>query len=238
MSAENATPLSLIKEQYEVRAVKIVKDKKNDRFNPVITLHDKKLKCNQSWADCSGFCSDEFVADVLRLGAHMAVLLDRIPEEEFKTIKKDDERFNARGYSLSGAEDELRVCLKGHVKLRRVTPVQENVNNVYLNKKVSETDEDNGYPFLGDLDKQIKRIEDRVLSYCFLNDQWKDPQLSLDIPEAVQGVTNLKVVEAVTPESIVKDLVDSANAKPLPQSAERPDGRAVRQGRKAANGTK
>ena len=141
-----------IKDSYEVRAVKISMDKKTEKFKPVeIVLRNKIINCDENFKECSNYCSDGFTKAVLSLNAHLAIHIDRLDDNDIDTIDWDDEIFRARGFSLSGAEDELRVCLKGHVITKRCGAVGQNANNIYLNQEANEDSEIQPYAHLADL---------------------------------------------------------------------------------------
>lgn len=225
--AIDANKLKALKEDYEVRAVKIKMDKKTERFKPEIVLRNKAVNCEENFTDCSNFCSNDFVKAVLSLNGHMAIHIDRVEEEEFSSIKWDNETFKARGFSLSGAENELRVCLKGHIVTKRCGAIGQNANNIYLNEQVNEDDEKEPYEHLEDLVKKIKRIQEKALAYCFEKDYFEDPQLSLNLPEGA-AATTANILAPASPEDVVKDIVNTANKRPAPQSADKPDGKTPR----------
>ena len=223
--------LKILKEDYEVRSVKIKMDKKTEKFKPEIVLRNKIVKCDENFTDCSNFISDEFMVAVLSLNGHFAIHLDRLEEDDFSSVKWDDEKFKARGFSLSGAEGELRVSLKGHVISKRCGAIIENANNIMLNQAVSEDDEKVPYEHLDHLVKLITLIQEKALAYCFDKEYWKDPQLSMDLPDAPTKAQVLEPESASkgTIENVVADIVAETNAgKPQPQSADKPDGRTPR----------
>jgi len=208
-----AEKIASLKDDYEVRAVKIKMDKKTEKFKPEIVLRNKAVNCNEDFTDTKNFVTDAFANAVLSLNGHMAVHLDRIEEGDIKTIKPDDETFKARGFSLSGAESELRVCLKGHFISTRCGAVGVNLNNIYLNPEVSEDDENEPYTHLSDLNKKIKLIQEKALRYCFENEYWEDPQLSLNAP-GMEKVTKAKIAEpATTLQGAIGKVVGEMNAE-------------------------
>jgi hypothetical protein len=185
-----------LKDDYEVRAVKIKMDKKTEKFKPEIVLRNKVVNCDENFTECNNYCTDAFVKAVLSLNGHMAIHLDRIEEEDIKTIKWNDETFKARGFSLSGAEKELRVCLKGHFISTRCGAVPVNLNNIYLDPEMNEDDDKEPYTHLKDLNKQIKLIQEKALAYCFEKDYWEDSQLSLNLPDG-DKVTRAQVADPI-----------------------------------------
>lgn len=217
--------------RYEVRAVKLKKDKKTEKFIPEIIIHDAERKRDVTFGECKQFAHDTFVNAVLALQGHYAVFLKWIEPDEINTVSLKDEEENpyrVRGFSTAGAQNELRITLKGHRILDHASPAIINVNNIYLNRKVSETDVDDGYQHLADLSKKIDAIKVRAMAYAFENEQWIDPALSmLNVPGFIDGngATKAQIAEPVTPESVVSDIVKTTNQRPAPQSADLPDGK-------------
>jgi hypothetical protein len=210
-----AEKIATLKDNYEVRAVKILMDKKTEKFKPEIILRNKAVGCNENFDETTHFCSDAFVNAVLSLNGHMAVHLDRVDELDIKTIKLDDETFKARGFSLSGAENELRVCLKGHFISSRCGAVGVNLNNIYLNPVATEDDEKEPYKHLKDLNKKIEIIQACALRYCFENEYWEDPQLSLNAPgmepDDKKKVTRAKIATSL--KGAIDGVVDDLNGE-------------------------
>jgi hypothetical protein len=204
----------------EVRAVKLrVKNKRDDEpdeekraFVPEIVLHDPVLKCTRPYEDCQNLCHGDFVKAVLRLNHHLAVLSDIIKEDDFEKSETVDSYVKARGYSLSGAFDELRVTLKGHRKTIRGGAVIINTPATYLNEE-----SENPYNLLSDLLAKIRVIEKEALAYCFEQRQYVDPQLSLTLPdppdEKKKKVTKAQVLPAKTMEDAVGNVVDTLNGE-------------------------
>ena len=214
--------------QMEVRAVKL-KRKGDEGFIPEIIVHDPELKLNRTYSDCENLCHADFTKAVGRLNHHIAILIDKIPNDKFEDDEKVDEIMVARGFSLSGNEDELRVTLKGYQKTSRGGAFQINTPVVYLQTK----DENKAYYFIDDLKEKLKRIAMEARLYIFSAKKFEDPQLSLNMPG--DPITKAKIVEPVTPESIVGDIVNTVNGTPpvsrekkkrVPQSAQHKDGQA------------
>jgi len=204
----------------EVRGVKLrVKNKRDDEpdeekraFVPEIVLHDPVLKCTRPYQDCQNLCHPDFVKAVLRLNHHLAVLTDIIPEEEFEESPKVNEYVRARGYSLAGNFDELRITLKGHRKTIRGGAVILNAPATHLNE-----DGENPYNLLSDLLAKIKVIESEALRYCFEARQYVDPQQSL-FPDPDEPVTTLVIAPHVdldpsmnSPEAVAAAIVAETN---------------------------
>ena len=219
----------------QIRAVKL-KRKGDEGYIPEITVHDAEMKLDKTYANCENLCHADFVKSVKRLNHHIAVLTDKITTDDFENNEKIDEIMVARSYSLSGSEDELRIILKGYQKTKRGGTFQINTPVLYLEQ---DEDDDNTYLLLDDLKEKIKRIEMESRLYIFEGKQFEDPQLSLSLPDPPEKVTRAKIAAPVTPESIVKDLVDTTNGTPpvtrekgkpgrpkkrVPQSSENPSG--------------
>lgn len=226
----------------EVRGVKLrVKNKRDDEpdeekraFVPEIVLHDPVLKCTRPYQDCQNLCHPDFVKAVLRLNGHLAVLTDIITEDDFERSETVTDFVRARGYSLSGAFDELRITLKGHRKTIRGGAVILNAPATHLNE-----DGENPYNLLSDLLSKIKVIEKEALAYCFEGRQYVDPQLSLSLPDPDEKITKVKIAPHVdmdpsmnSPEAVAAAIVAEANkgkdGKPkktrVPQSPKHKDG--------------
>src|ERR1700721_2984717 len=102
----------------EIRAVKL-RRKGDEGFTPEIVVHDPELKLNRTYSDCENICHADFSKAVGRLNHHIAVLIDKIGPDKFEDDADIDEIMFARGFSYSGAENELRVTLKGYQKTSR-----------------------------------------------------------------------------------------------------------------------
>jgi hypothetical protein len=204
----------------EVRGVKLrVKNKRDDEpdeekraFVPEIVLHDPILKCTRPYQDCENLCHPDFVKAVLRLNGHLAVLTDIISEDDFERSETVTKYVKARGYSLAGAFDELRITLKGHRKTVRGGAVILNAPATHLNE-----DGENPYNLLSDLLAKIKVIESEALRYCFEGRQYVDPQQSL-FPDPDEAVTKLQIAPHVdadpsmnSPEGVVAAIVKETN---------------------------
>ena len=109
-----------------IRAVKL-KRKGDEGFIPEITVHDTDMKLDKTYANCENLCHSDFTKAVKRLNNHIAVLTDRLTTDDFEMKEEIDEIIVARGYSLSGAENELRVTLKGYYKTTRGRTYQINI---------------------------------------------------------------------------------------------------------------
>lgn len=218
--------------QVEIRAVKL-KRKGDEGYVPEIVVHDPELKLNRTYSDCENLCHSDFSKAVGRLNHHIAILTDKIENDKFENDSNIDEIMVARGFSYSGAENELRVTLKGYQKTSRGGVFQINTPVVYLETK----DEDKAYFFIDDLKEKLKRISLEARLYIFEAKKYEDPQLSLSLPDPDEKITKVKIAEPVTPESIVKDIVDTTNGTPpvtrekvqrgrpkkrVPQSSENP----------------
>jgi hypothetical protein len=205
----------------EVRGVKLrVKNKRDDEpdeekqaFVPEIVLHDPILKCTRPYQDCENLCHPDFVKAVLRLNGHLAVLTDIISEDDFERSETVTEYVKARGYSLAGGFDELRITLKGHRKTIRGGAVILNAPATHLNE-----DGENPYNLLSDLLAKIKVIESEALRYCFEGRQYVDPQQSL-FPDPDEKVTSLQIAPHVdadpsvsSPEQVAAAIVLETNA--------------------------
>lgn len=215
----------------EIRAVKL-KRKGDEGYVPEIVVHDPELKLNRTYSDCENLCHADFTKAVGRLNYHIAFMIDKIESDDFETLDIS-EIIVARGFSLSGNEDELRVTLKGYQKTKRGGTFQINTPVTYLETE----DENKAYFFIDDLKEKLKKIALQARKYIFEGKKAEDPQLSLDMPDG-EKVTKARIAEPVTPESIVKDLMDTTNGTPpvnrergqrgrprkVPQSSRHPSG--------------
>lgn len=228
----------------EIRAVKL-KRKGEDGYIPEITVHDAELKLDKTYGNCENLCHNDFTKSVKRLNHHIAVLTDKIGNDNFENSEEIDEIMVARGYSISGNEDELRITLKGYQKTKRGGVFQINTPILYLETE----DEDKQYYFIEDLKEKIKRIELEARLYIFQGKKFEDPQLSLNMPESPakeKGPTKAVIAPPVhldpsmnSPESIAAAIVKENNdkieangekkkagrpRKLVPQSAQHPSG--------------
>jgi hypothetical protein len=220
-----------------IRSVKL-KRKGDEGFIPEITVHDPEMKLDKTYANCENLCHSEFTKAVKRLNHHIAVLTDKITVDNFENDTEIDEIIIARGYSLSGAETELRITLKGYQKTRRGGTFQINTPVLYLEQE----DEDKAYFLVDDLKEKVKRIELEARQYIFEGKCYEDPQLSLnmpDVPDSIKKVTKAQVLPPAPPttmEGAVGNVVDQMNGeigkgkkgtkKKVPQSQQHPSGEA------------
>jgi hypothetical protein len=216
-------------EQYEVRSVKL-KKKDKDEFTPEIVLWDPVRKRNEKFENCSNLVHKDFLKAVTRLADHMVILWNADAVDNFERSEVT-QQFEARGYSLSGRDEELKITLKGH-RLTAFAGAMTSNATILLDQ---DMDEEGAYPYCQDLQGKIKVIESEVLAYCFEGRCYENPQLSLNMPEPEDPknkVTKAKIAEPTTPESVVKDIVDAANGKgkggrkKVPQSQQHPSGEA------------
>lgn len=224
----------------QIRAVKL-KRKGDEGYIPEITVHDAEMKLDKTYANCENLCHADFVKAVKRLNHHIAVLTDKITTDDFENSEEIDEIMVARGYSLSGSEDELRITLKGYQKTKRGGTFQINTPVLYMEQ---DDDDENVYLLLDDLKEKIKRIEMESRLYIFEGKKYEDPQLSLDMPDPDEKITKAKIAPHVdldpsmnSPESIVANIVAETNSKidanqkgksgrprKVPQSSKHPSG--------------
>jgi hypothetical protein len=198
----------------QIRAVKL-KRKGDEGHIPEITVHDAEMKLDKTYANCENLCHSDFTKAVKRLNHHIAVLTDKITTDEFEDSEEIDEIIVARGYSLSGAEDELRITLKGYQKTKRGGTFQINTPVLYLEQ---DDDDDNCYLLLDDLKEKIKRIEMEARLYIFEGKRFEDPQLSLNLPDSDEKVTKAVIAPHVdldpsmnSPEAVAAAFVAEAN---------------------------
>jgi hypothetical protein len=197
-------------EQYEVRSVKL-KKKDKDEFTPEIVLWDPVRKRNEKFENCSNLGHKDFLKAVTRLADHMVILWNADSVDNFERSEKVQE-FEARGYSKSGRDEELKITLKGH-RLTTFAGAMTSNATILLDQ---DMDEDGAYPFCQDLQGKIKVIEAEVLAYCFEGRCYENPQLSLNMPdpeEKPKKPTKAQILPPVTPESIVGSIVNEANGK-------------------------
>jgi hypothetical protein len=198
----------------EVRSVKL-KKKDDNEFTPEIVLWDPVRKRNEKFENCSNLVHKDFLKAVTRLADHMVILWNADIADNFERSELVKE-FEARGYILSGRDEELKTTLKGH-RLTTFAGAMTSNATIFLDQDMDET---GAYPFCEDLKGKIKVIEAEVLAYCFEGRCYENPQLSLNAPGMeVPKVTRAQIAAAVSPESIVKDLVDTVNGTP-PKSRE------------------
>lgn len=223
----------------EVRAVKLKKkDSEGKEFTPEIVLWDPVRKRNEKFENCSNLVHKDFLAAVARLADHMVILWNAdIPDnfEQSEFVKE----FEARGYSLSGRDEELKITLKGH-RLTTYAGAMTSNATIFLEQ---DMDQDGAYAFCDDLREKVKVIELETLAYCFDGRCYENPQLSLSAPgmepqDPKKKVTKAKIAEPITSESVVKEIVDQANGKgkdkpgkgggkkKVAQSAQHPSGEA------------
>jgi hypothetical protein len=124
--------------------------------------------------------------------------------------------FEARGYSIKGGGDELKLTIKGHRKTTFANAITANAT-IYLDQ---DMDEEGAYPFCDDLKEKIKRINIEVLAYVFDSKAYENPQQSLNFPEPDEKITKAMIAPHVdadpsmnSPESVVAHLVAETNAK-------------------------
>lgn len=218
-----------------IRSVKL-KRKGDEGYTPEIIVHDAEMKLDKKYDNCENLCHADFVKAVKRLNHHIAVLTDKIGHGDFEDNEEIDEIMVARGYSLSGAEDELRITLKGYQKTKRGGVFQINTPVLYLQQ---DEDDDNAYYLLDDLKEKIKRIEMEARLYIFEAKKFEDPQLSLNLPDGDDKVTKAQIAPHIdkdpaynSPESIAAAIVAETNAgkpkekrkKRVPQSASNKSG--------------
>lgn len=200
----------------QIRAVKL-KRKGDEGYIPEITVHDSEMKLDKTYGNCENLCHADFTKAVKRLNHHIAVLTDKITADDFEDSEEIDEIMVARGYSLSGAEDELRITLKGYQKTKRGGTFQINTPVLYLEQ---DDDDENCYLLLDDLKEKIKRIEMEARLYIFEAKKFEDPQLSLNMPDGDEKITRAKIAvdadldpELNSPESIAAHIVAETNSK-------------------------
>lgn len=221
--------------QFEVKSVKLIrKDKEGKEFTPEIVLWDPVLKRNDTFDNCQNLAHQDFIKAISRLADHMVILWDADEPDNFE---RSDlvEKFEARGYSIKGGGDETRITIKGHRKTKFAGAITANAT-IYLEQDMDDPD---SYTFADDLKEKIKRINIEVLAYVFDKKAYEDPQLSLSLPDPDEKITKAKIAPPATPESIVKDIVDTTNGTPpvtrekgqrgrpkkrVPQSSENPSG--------------
>lgn len=211
----------------QLRAIKL-KRKGDEGYIPEITLHDPELKADKFVQNCENLCHNDLVKAISRLNHHLAVRCDQIESSEFECSDMVDEFIIARGYSLSGADDELRIVIKGHRKIKDGGAFSFNAPVIWLNQE----DEEKQYIFLDDLKEKLKRIEAEAMAYLFEGKKYEDPQLSLNMPDG--KVTKAQIADPATPEEIVDDIVRTANKgkkdepkkRRVPQSSKHKDGLA------------
>lgn len=225
----------------EVRAVKLkakekptsksdtAKEKKEEDmlFVAEVIIYNHETNRNESYDQCQSFCHKDFVKSILALREHYAILLTFHTVDDFETGGIDPKKFKSRGFSISGAEDELRLCLKGHFLTELVGACTVNVNNIYLEK---DMDEDGGYDLIDDLKAKVDKAKLEALQYLFSNKKMEDPQLSMKF----EGPTSAQVLPPVNKdqegtvfgkpvtsvEQVVGQIVKETNAgkadKPVP----------------------
>jgi hypothetical protein len=189
----------------EIRAVKL-KRKGDEGFTPEIIVHDPELKLNRTYSDCENIAHADFTRAVARLNHHIAILTDKTEPVEFESNEEIDEIMFARGFSYSGAENELRVTLKGYQKTSRGGVFQINTPVVYLETE----DDDKKYYFIDDLKEKLKRISLEARLYIFQGKRFEDPQLSLNMPDG-DKVTKAKIATSIV--GAIAGVVDDLNGE-------------------------
>lgn len=222
----------------EVRAVKLkLKEKPNSKsdaakekkeedmlFVPEIIIYNHETHRNETYAECQAFCHKDFTKAVLSLREHYAILLTFYEVEDFETGSIDPKKFKSRGFSISGAEDETRLCLKGYFLTDLAGACSVNVNNIFLEK---DMDAEGGYDLIDDLKVKIDRIKLEAIAYLFEKKQREDPQLSMKFPDG-EKVTTAKIAPHVdvdpsmnSPEAVAAAIVAETNKNKPAEKKER-----------------
>jgi hypothetical protein len=220
-------------QQMEVRGVKLVrKDQDGKEFVPEIVLWNPVRKRNEKCEVCTSLAHPDFVNAVARLRAHMVILWNA---DTWGNFEQSDlvEEFEARGFSLKGGGDEIRVTVKGHRKTLYAGAMTANAT-ILLNQ---DMDKEGAYPLCDDLQLKIKRISLEALLYYYDNKVYEDPQLSLTLPDPPDNdkkkVTRAQVADPIG--KVAAEIVAGVNGakdskkgkgskKKVPQSAEHKNG--------------
>lgn len=207
------------------------KDQEGKEFIPEIKIWNPVVKRCDSCDTCSHLAHQDFVKAVARLADHMVILWNADKPDNFEQSEFTEE-FEARGFSLKGGGDEVKVTIKGH---RKTTFAGAMTANSTLRLE-QDMDAEGSYPFIDDLQVKIKRISMEALLYYYDQKAYEDAQLSLSLPdpeEKPKKPTKAQILPPVTPESIVGSIVNEANGKKgtggkkrVPQSSKHPSGEA------------
>lgn len=191
----------------EVRSVKL-KKKDDNEFTPEIVLWDPVRKRNEKFENCSNLVHKDFLKAVTRLADHMVMLWNADVPDNFERSEVVKE-FEARGYSLSGRDEELKITLKGHRVTTFAGAMTSNAT-IFLDQ---DMDEPGAYPFCEDLKGKVKVIEAEVLAYCFEGRCYENPQLSLGAPgmEPTGKITTAKIATSL--KGAIDGVVDDLNAE-------------------------
>jgi hypothetical protein len=194
--------------QMEVRSVKLKRhDKDGKEFTPEILLWNPVQGRNDKADNCKHLCHADFIKAVARLASHLAALSNAVPASDFENSDLIEE-FEARGFSLAGRDEELRVTVKGHRKTTYAGAITFNAT-ILLNQ---DMDSEGSYPYCDDLQVKIKRISAEALLYYYDNKAYEDSQLSLSLPDPAEKVTKAKIAEpAKTMEAAVGAVAESYN---------------------------